>query len=848
MAVTVEQMNIEVRLDSSLTEKDMKKLGTDLFKQQQKFNNKLGQDEKKHQEQLRRMDEKYNKQAALADKKAKDTALRRQKAANKKMLTNQKTWSQKMTSSLGGIQTMLIAAFGAVAIAQIKAFASASLSLAADISTLSESVGVSTDTFQTLLLVGTQVGINQEQLRGMLNKVKGALAEANSGTKTYQDALRDLGLTGSESIKEVMQRMLDLKDEASAEVTSAVNLVLGIKGAARLSDLETRLGNIDDKEIELKLKGDIIDKAALTEIDNFEARLAQMGLSFKLKFAAAITESGALESLEELLSLIDPKAVADFTTAVLDISKALGNFESRTNNALNSFIGFKVAVVGMTSALGAHNLIFKAAYYPLFLLGQTFAKLQPITVAITHGFLKVGQILEKLLKPVKAVIAWLGKFAWVGKLIKGAGIIGWIITAIEVMVRFGGTANTTAGFFKRMGYAIGRTFSFLIDWIVLAINKFNEIFGIEKRFDTFSKKLDDWADGWETVEEAATKYYNVFDGLDLPSSKAEEHKKSLKEETEIVLATSRGYRTLAKRRKEAIDAIGAGVTAGHADSRAPGASSMEVSGAIDAPRPPLESLGFWDTMVGKIHNAREAIKQYGEALIAGLELGMEWMSAKSEADIAEHEATIARIDAEMAKKKEAQDEELATLRALGFENTQYFKNKKLAMDEEQKRLQERRKDEAKEATKIWEKQRNARATMAKVNAFLAAARTYAQFGWPLGAVLAPIALMAGLAQANAIKKEQAPKFAQGGFVPGAGNADNVNATVTPGEFVVNRTAAQRNAESLEYMNRGGIGQAPGNNIVINVDGNVVAEDNWVQDRLLPAINEAVRNGHELQVA
>jgi hypothetical protein len=68
-----------------------------------------------------------------------------------------------------------------------------------------------------------------------------------------------------------------------------------------------------------------------------------------------------------------------------------------------------------------------------------------------------------------------------------------------------------------------------------------------------------------------------------------------------------------------------------------------------------------------------------------------------------------------------------------------------------------------------------------------------------------------------------------------------------GEFVVNRASAQQNAGALESINSGG-SVAPSTSVVVNISGNVIGEDSWVQDNLLPAINRAVRGGHELEGA
>ena len=52
-------------------------------------------------------------------------------------------------------------------------------------------------------------------------------------------------------------------------------------------------------------------------------------------------------------------------------------------------------------------------------------------------------------------------------------------------------------------------------------------------------------------------------------------------------------------------------------------------------------------------------------------------------------------------------------------------------------------------------------------------------------------------------KAAAKLMAKGGPVPGKGNKDTVAAKLTPGEFVVRKSAAKANAPALRSMNRVG---------------------------------------------
>jgi TP901 family phage tail tape measure protein len=77
--------------------------------------------------------------------------------------------------------------------------------------------------------------------------------------------------------------------------------------------------------------------------------------------------------------------------------------------------------------------------------------------------------------------------------------------------------------------------------------------------------------------------------------------------------------------------------------------------------------------------------------------------------------------------------------------------------------------------------------------------------------------------------------AGGGIIPGSGSGDTVPALLTPGEFVVRKSAVNRiGASNLAAMNSGGIGGAP----TLNVDQfrSVVQEFSMVTNKLATAMN------------
>ena len=68
-------------------------------------------------------------------------------------------------------------------------------------------------------------------------------------------------------------------------------------------------------------------------------------------------------------------------------------------------------------------------------------------------------------------------------------------------------------------------------------------------------------------------------------------------------------------------------------------------------------------------------------------------------------------------------------------------------------------------------------------------------------------------------------FADGGIVEGTGTGDTVPAMLTPGELILNK-AQQDNLS-------GGMG-----GITINIGGNIIGEESFVRDTLIPEIERA----------
>ena len=98
-------------------------------------------------------------------------------------------------------------------------------------------------------------------------------------------------------------------------------------------------------------------------------------------------------------------------------------------------------------------------------------------------------------------------------------------------------------------------------------------------------------------------------------------------------------------------------------------------------------------------------------------------------------------------------------------------------------------------------------------------------------------LFAGLAHTGGlITNRGIQRFANGGMVQGQ---DNVPILAQAGEFVMRRDAVQNiGVDNLASMNR--TGNAGG--VTINVSGNMIANDEFVRDTLIPEIQKVSDQG------
>jgi hypothetical protein len=77
---------------------------------------------------------------------------------------------------------------------------------------------------------------------------------------------------------------------------------------------------------------------------------------------------------------------------------------------------------------------------------------------------------------------------------------------------------------------------------------------------------------------------------------------------------------------------------------------------------------------------------------------------------------------------------------------------------------------------------------------------------------------------SALFDKYVPAFAEGGIVPGSGNQDTVPAMLTPGELILNQSQQENLAQGM--------------GVTVNIGGNIIGEEAFVRDTLIPEIEKA----------
>tara|TARA_R100001463_G_scaffold15312_1_gene40012 strand:+ start:3 stop:1877 length:1875 start_codon:yes stop_codon:yes gene_type:complete len=150
----------------------------------------------------------------------------------------------------------------------------------------------------------------------------------------------------------------------------------------------------------------------------------------------------------------------------------------------------------------------------------------------------------------------------------------------------------------------------------------------------------------------------------------------------------------------------------------------------------------------------------------------------------------------------------------------------------------------KDIEKAFNRNKNARYAQTIIDTYSGITRAYSDHEFPASAIISSMIGAMGFANANAIRAQQAPKFATGGLVGGRRHSQGgTMIEAEQGEYVISRSGVDSiGIEALNRINAGG-----GGGVSISINNPILSKD-VVEDDLIPQIKEAIRRGADIGVS
>lgn len=862
---------------------------------------KLAQQAEVAAQRLAQLEDKFNKQAEL-----------RQKASQARMLSGTKTWSEKMVSNINSIRTTILALAAAFVSTQIiggiKQLATEALSLASDINTLAKATGLSVEELSKLRGVALVTGVEFTTLQASFGAITSKLEDARRGSVDAQRAFRALNIDfNADGLNDVIEKLYNAAQ--NTDNLGKISKIAGNEAATAFAKMGTYANSFDEAMANAQDQFGALDTKGSEALNSLSDKIAQIRLKTQFSItnalgAAAPQLEKALERLTESLNGIDWDKIVSGAINFADVAGFLAfKVMPPLVTVFRSFNKVFLIVLGagtgllklvditfnktMSSFMKASinaTRVAKEMQASIQVASRTMQDVINAAAAIKAAIIKSDKLeklvntLTKLARPLRAIqnVAR-GIFKWLGRI----AIVGWIIDAVIAMFDFNRALTAGLGVMKSLGIAtknwVDDLFFGLIGWrkenakllkdAEKASNKSNNlfpmtsVFGGENRakmydtLDPYTAKLKELLESQAEANKEFVHWTNLLSNGKIP----------LKTYLELVsgLKDSLSDKNLAKlnllTNKPDFSPLSANARIPKQGQQKPFSidDSREYTGIIRqiaeesqaAKKQIIEATKAYEYFVSigdkasaKIAASLANIEKLDFLGMANKILGS--LSTISGGLLSVYDSLIQaeqyRLEAARAANEErvsALTDEINLLNRLGFGNTQWAKRKEAeaAAAEKQDSARMRR----------LQKERQKYAVVdATINSLASFTTNLFAYKWPLGAILGGLSVAAGLAQVSAIRAQE---FATGGMVQGNPYQDNNQVFTQGGEYVVNRQATARNAALLESINNG-VNPGGAGSVVVNINGNVLGEDRWVRDRLLPEINRAVREGHTIAYA
>ena len=853
----------------------------------------------RHKQKMEQRDELAAQRRKEIDDRANKQAELRAKAHQARMLSGTKTWSERMVNSIESINSklkLMAAAFAsALLVNGVRNLINDSINLGASINTTAKAIGVTVEELSGLQYAASIVGVPLDAASKTLEKLTTVLAQARAGSSTAAAALQALGISTSSSAKDAVNQMLKLLSATNnnidrQKVLGQVTAVAGEEGSRALAKISLQVDSIADGTNQARSAGALwtteMAESANKITDSFQILKNIFTTSFAKGFIGGIDVNGDQEKLREwarntaeaLGSLA--ANVAELTPAIVKLGTALAGAKLLFWLGGGAIAAYKFATSIDKMALALINLAESGLIGKLSEAER--AQAAALKNAITEGTSKLTlkDVYESAAEGLKAYVQQIKAFLLVGGTVVAVG------TAIYMVFKVMGEKAEYAAEKLRLIHERQKQ---LLDDYKAVKDSLKDIIAAEENENRLKKA---------TVSELAAHVKQLSAEkqallgaikLRLKYDVASEHNvdtlNALKEkllQVDSALSTSKGYLKAAqdakkladstKKAKEYVDEIA------QADIK-----ELDMSLIPDNYDIPLDAirsldqtltdtfLAFNDNAVSTM-NAKKAYDSFAEsgkytadqlkeiAKILNLDIAaavektrqtfgemvndlkngvlalVSAISSYYDALISKERERIGAANEAARERNKAIDDELAMLQKLGLANTTWAR-----------RREKEKEDEAKKDSARLRHQQKVAKSLAYGMAVLNIAEgltnvwTAKPFSLTKALITSAILTATGAVQLATINAQE---FATGGMIQGNPYQDKTQVLAQGGEYIVNRQATARNANLLESINNGA-SFGGGGGITVNINGNVLGEDRWVRDRLLPEINRAVREGHKL---
>jgi hypothetical protein len=895
------ELELQVTVDKSQFIKEMDAFGRKIERSGEKTERKLTTQAKKGERNREQSQRIHQNSVSQIQKAGEAERLTNQKISQAKSQTSLAKWGagvKAQFASIRGAMAGLGLAIGAtVIVGAFKSITTAALNYGDTVADVSKATGITARDFQVLGVLAQQSGVEITTLSNAIKQI------ASKRVLVVFDKL-NLGFT---TMGERVQFLLDTaakSETALGEMGFSTEIGKVFRDMAVNSTLaESNMQNINSIAAELaKSKSyPLISDENIKKLDELHDRLDNVKTQFKLAFIDSVAKSSG--SLEKFITMLEKTFrefdFEGFTQGILTIANGIVFLGKSVVGVSNSLVALKGVGSGVLQAIGklfdmVHAKAVRAALPVVeamngVLVGEEavaavekareaalaaervvsrVAKFATKISDLGKWFVKLGASISKILPGFMTVFKLVGRIApWIAIV----GVIWDLIKAFNSLDKSAGFWTNT---WRVLAFTVGKFFADIIGLLDLipGIN-----FGL-------SEKLENWRKSWkktaevtkESVESIVNSVKSLegvnpsFDPLD---AAFDEFKKGESERlNKIEAIRQKIMEAWSKGDSDKVDfftVMGLNLTkSGEKLFEVPPAALENLKKALlsaketifkavakpgqknnglipigasdEAVLTTFEKLKIVVASIGDKLNQWAGFMDVAQAVATGLAVGIDAMFTS------QTENQLVGIQKIIDKEQERWDRQRQNLIDAGAENTTYFKNRVV----EERKLQEKLAiQERGIQAKLFDQEKGANIAGTIMNTAQGVMAAWAR-GPFIGAIMSGIILATGATQVAMIAAQNNPyRRAAGGFIPGQGYSDNVPVLATPGEFVVNRNASRDNADLLQAINSGNkLSANPGQSININIAGNLIARDNWVEEELIPSINNALDRGYSLRMA